>query len=45
MEASNDRLGKQPTMKNFPFKPMPEPRADPTGFIRPRRVSIVYLGG
>lgn len=45
MNASNLRLRRQQAMAQFPFMPMPDPRAEPTGFIRPGRVSIVYLGG
>lgn len=45
MERSNERLRKQATMQGLPFEPMPDPRLDPTGFVRPGRASVVYLGG
>jgi DNA helicase HerA-like ATPase len=45
MEKSNELLRRQPGMTGYQFQPMPDPRGDPAGFIRPRRVSIVYLGG
>ncbi len=43
MEKSNSRLRK--SMPDFEFSGMPDPKSDPTGFVRPGRVSIVYLGG
>lgn len=43
MEISNSRLRK--SMPRFEFTPMPDPKTDPAGFVRPGRVSIVYLGG
>ena len=45
MEKSNRQLRSQPTMSQLDFRPMPDPKSDPTGFIRPGRVSIIYLGG
>ncbi len=45
MEKSNERLRKQATLQGLPFEPMPDPRLDPTGFVRPGRASVVYLGG
>jgi len=45
MEKSNERLRKQAALEDFPFEPMPDPRTDPGGFIRPGQASIVYLGG
>lgn len=45
MENSNERLRKQAAMHGLPFKPMPDPLLDPTGFVRPGQASIVYLGG
>ncbi|MHB2029635.1 MAG: ATP-binding protein [Acidimicrobiales bacterium] len=45
MEKSNSQLRNQPSMSEFDFAPMPDPKSEPTGFIRPNRVSIIYLGG
>lgn len=45
MEKSNERLRLQPRMQEFDFGPTPDPRTEPAGFIRPKRVSVVYLGG
>jgi DNA helicase HerA-like ATPase len=45
MEKSNSRLRDLDSMKAFPFEPMPDPMLDPGGFVRPGRLSIVYLGG
>jgi DNA helicase HerA-like ATPase len=45
MEKSNRQLRSQPTMSQLDFRHMPDPKSDPTGFIRPGRVSIIYLGG
>ena len=45
MEVSNERLRKQAATHGLPFDPMPDPFLDPTGFVRPGRASIVYLGG
>jgi DNA helicase HerA-like ATPase len=45
MEKSNERLRTQPGMRDFRWLGMPDPRTDPEGFIRPGRVSIVYLSG
>lgn len=45
MEKSNDRLRKQPVLKEFPFKPLPDPLTNPQGLVRPGQASVVYLGG
>ena len=45
MEKSNERLRKQPALKQFPFEPMPDPLTNPGGFINPGQASVVYLGG
>lgn len=45
MNKSNERLRSQPTLKEFPFEPMPDPLTEPTGFIMPNQASILYLGG
>ncbi len=45
MERTNQRLREQSAMREFNFERMPDPQSNPRGFIRPRQVSIVYLGG
>lgn len=45
MDQSNDRLRRLSSMKDFPFEAMPDPKTEPTGFVMPGQVSIIYLGG
>ena len=45
MESSNERLRTIDAMSCFPFEAMPDPKTEPERFVRPGRVSIVYLGG
>lgn len=45
MEASNAQLRRQATMQKYEFEEMPDPQTRPTEFVRPSRVSILYLGG
>jgi DNA helicase HerA-like ATPase len=43
MEISNTRL--RAVLKGFKFEALPDPEGRPEGIIRPRQVSILYLGG
>lgn len=45
MEASNDRLRKQPRLKEYPFEPMPDPFTAAPKFVAPGQATIIYLGG
>ncbi len=43
MMNSNHALRRR--LRNFDFEPMPDPLVAPERFVRPRQVSILYLGG
>jgi DNA helicase HerA-like ATPase len=45
MEKSNQQLRTRDKLKDFPFEPMPDPLTAPDQLIRPKRASILYLGG
>lgn len=45
MDISNQQLRNRPSLRDFPFAPMPDPVTDPAGFIRPNQATILYLGG
>jgi hypothetical protein len=43
MEMTNQRM--RALLKNLTFEQLPDPKGRPEGIIRPRQVSILYLGG
>jgi DNA helicase HerA-like ATPase len=45
MEASNSQLRAHEAMSKLDFNRMPDPKTNPSGFVHPGRLSIVYLGG
>lgn len=45
MEQSNDKLRKQPRLKQFPFEPLPDPMTEAHEIVKPGQASIIYLGG
>ena len=45
MQESNNRLRRQPKLKEFPFEPLPDPITQPHEIVKPGQASIIYLGG
>ncbi len=43
MEQTNQRL--RTALREFEFRPLPDPEGRPEEIIRPRKVSVLYLGG